>query len=69
MGAIACFHHLYVFLVYIAAVKQSSLLLIVALVCLPVFATDEQPVTVTNSSLVKKRVQVNATLQGKPAAT
>jgi hypothetical protein len=37
-----------------------------ALICWPVFAMDEQPVTVTNSLVDKTQITVNATLHGKP---
>jgi hypothetical protein len=53
-------------LVYIAAVKRSGYFLVIALVCLPVLASDEQNLIVTSSSTVKNVVLVKGNLQGKP---
>jgi hypothetical protein len=50
--------------VYIAAVKQSAVVLFITLVSLPVLAADEQTVTVTNSSLARNQLVVKATSQG-----
>jgi TonB family protein len=48
-------------------VKRFGLVLVSALVCLPVLASDEQTIIVKSSSTVKDVVLVKANVQGKPA--
>lgn len=55
----------YIFMVYLAAVTRIGLLLTIALVCSPVLATDEQAITVTESSIDQNAVRLKAILHGE----